>query len=333
MVYDYMHHGGYGQDQLDWLVSKALKFNEDGWSVLFMAHMPPTAIDGSNYIDPEKNRDASILNGILTAYANQSSYTGSYTYDSSRDEGEWANVSVNVDFSNESFHATPVAFLSGHCHKSREITSVLPFPIITITCAANSSYDSATEGERTNESSTETALDILSICKDDCKIRLTRLGIGSDREVSYAQVEPTPINQIPISTDANGNIYEGVGYKDGYRFNSSHAETAASGYFVTGFIPVENGSVLNFEGFQFATASVDGINNGYCRIETYDENKATINGAAGNAFVSYSECSPVIVNDRLKQLTVNSSRAMFTGVAYIRVSGYGTGANAAIYVS
>ena len=43
---------------------------------------------------------------------------------------------------------------------------------------------------------------------------------------SAAQPAPSYTNQIPISKDANGNIFNTTGYKEGYRLNSSGAESA-----------------------------------------------------------------------------------------------------------
>ena len=60
---------------------------------------------------------------------------------------------------------------------------------------------------------------------------------------------PAYVNQIPISTDANGNLYVGTngekGYKTGYRLSASGGgESARDGSEVTGFIPVTRSSVL-----------------------------------------------------------------------------------------
>ena len=329
MIYDYFHHGGYGQDQLDWLADEALHFDEDGWSVLFVAHMPPASIDSTDYTTAANNRDALIMNGILNAYANKTSYQGTYSYNSGRNEGTWANVSVNVDFSSESHYAKPTAFLAGHCHKSRIINDVLPFPIITITCATNSSYDSSTEGSRTNNTATETAFDVISICKDEEKIYLTRLGVGSDRETSYTPISPV-INQIPISTDANGNIYNGTGYKDGYRYNSSMGETAAAGYFTTGRIPVKNGDVVALDGFVFPQTTVSGgANTSYCRIVIYKSN-GVVNGATSDQVaINYGG---TVVDNQVTTITIDTSTAFYSNVEYIAFSGYGSGANAAVYV-
>lgn len=66
------------------------------------------------------------------------------------------------------------------------------------------------------------------------------------------QTGPSYTNQIPISTDASGNLFVGTngeaGYKTGYRLSmSSGNETAASGYEVTGFIPVKQNDVIRIK--------------------------------------------------------------------------------------
>lgn len=330
MVYDYMHHGGYGQDQLDWLADEALSFDEDGWSVLFMAHMPPASIDGTDYTSASNNRDATVLNGILSAYATGGSYTGLYSYSSGRNEGSWANVSVNVDFSSAAHKAYPVAFLAGHCHKSKIDTTTLPFPIITITCATNSSYDS-NEGTRTAGTATETAFDVISICKDTKTLYLTRLGVGSDRSTPYTTIVPV-VNQVPISTDENGDVYNSTGYKDGYRFNSSNAETAATGYFTTGLIPVTEGSVVSLDGFDFPQTNVSGgANANYCRLIVVKSDKTVVSSATSSVIAGYT--GSVVESNNLKTLVINSTaHSIYNNAAYIRLSGYGSGANAEVYV-
>ena len=59
------------------------------------------------------------------------------------------------------------------------------------------------------------------------------------------------INQIPISTDASGNVYNGVGYKVGARCNSSGEIVDLTGGsnppFCTGFIPCKQGDVIRLK--------------------------------------------------------------------------------------
>lgn len=80
--------------------------------------------------------------------------------------------------------------------------------------------------------------------------------VTGDIEITITAVESAQpyTNQIPISTDTDGSIYNGTGYMTGHRINSSgNVATAASGNitadcFVTGFIPVKGGDVIRFRG-------------------------------------------------------------------------------------
>ena len=53
-------------------------------------------------------------------------------------------------------------------------------------------------------------------------------------------------NQIPISTDTDGSIYNKTGYKEGYRIRSVGAEVAAAYLTCTGFIPCKSGDIIRF---------------------------------------------------------------------------------------
>lgn len=58
------------------------------------------------------------------------------------------------------------------------------------------------------------------------------------------EVLPAYTNQIPLSVDASGAIYNGVGYKSDVLLNSSGSEVSGSGTFVSGFIPVKKGDII-----------------------------------------------------------------------------------------
>ena len=51
-------------------------------------------------------------------------------------------------------------------------------------------------------------------------------------------------NQVPISIDANSNIFNTTGYKDGYRVRSVGVEVENAGTSCTGFIPFKKGETL-----------------------------------------------------------------------------------------
>lgn len=62
---------------------------------------------------------------------------------------------------------------------------------------------------------------------------------------------PAYTNQIPISTDSNGNIFNGAGYKTGYYLSSSGAEVSDGVHIVSGFIPVTKGDIIRIKDTQF----------------------------------------------------------------------------------
>ena len=80
-------------------------------------------------------------------------------------------------------------------------------------------------------------------------------------------------NQIPISTDAGGAVFNGVGYQQGYRLSSSGSPSPQASTYITGFIPVHSGDTVRFEGMNLKEGSAP-INEQ--RIAFYDANKAVI---------------------------------------------------------
>ena len=104
--------------------------------------------------------------------------------------------------------------------------------------------------------------------------------VTGDIVITAVAVEVEVINQIPISTDASGNLFVGTGgeagYKTGYRMSlSSGNETSASGYEVTGFIPVKVEDVVRIK-------NIDVTNETYTNIVFYNSDKTPIKGTASN---------------------------------------------------
>ena len=87
----------------------------------------------------------------------------------------------------------------------------------------------------------------------------------SDLSALYAQgvrmiavTENSYTNLVPLSIDTNGNVYNGTGYMDGYRLNSSGAVVAAEGCTHTGYIPYVADSVIRSKGSTAGSASAAG---------------------------------------------------------------------------
>lgn len=141
-------------------------------------------------------------------------------------------------------------------------------------------------------------------------------------------------NQVPLSIDTNGSIFNGVGYQEGYRMSSSGALKAQTNSVVTGFIPANRSAEIRMSGVSWIpTAS-----NGYCYIAFYDENfsqLATINqhvSSASNGVANIGNAKGLINSDKSKSniTTVDGittfNIAYGTGdFAYIRISAEGKG--------
>ena len=86
---------------------------------------------------------------------------------------------------------------------------------------------------------------------------------------------PSYTNQVPISTDSTGAIYNNIGYKDGYRISDNGVDEELGHKSVTGFIPIKKGDTIRIKGVYN-----NDVNS--CRICTYDNSK-TFKGARNGA--------------------------------------------------
>lgn len=106
---------------------------------------------------------------------------------------------------------------------------------------------------------------------------VARLG-WSDRKMGIDNSEPVEnyTNQIPISTDASGAIYNGKGYKE-KRYMNLGSEGNNDTTDLTGFIPIKPGDVLRLKNMPFA-ASVQ-----QCRLTFFDTNKTYLTQYMGDS--------------------------------------------------
>ncbi len=197
---------GYGQDQLSWLAEKALSFDEEGWAVVISAHTPPASAYESTI---KVYRDHAVLHGILNAFLNKTTYSGTYGT-----QGKWSYVSINCDFTNK-HTGEIIGIFCGHVHKDTIVKDELPYPIITITSDSNMS--SADPETRVYGTDNEHAIDFITVNRKTKLVNLTRLGIGSNRVYSYDAEAPTQYtitnNLTSCSTDnSNTSIGENEKY-------------------------------------------------------------------------------------------------------------------------
>lgn len=178
--------------------------------------------------------------------------------------------------------------------------------------AAYSADVTANDGyELTSVTVTMGGEDITPECVTDGKIRIGEVtGNVVISAVALAVTDYT--NQIPISTDASGTVYNGVGYKaDTYL--SSGLEGSRTGICTTGFIPCAYGDIIRFKNCQIQS----GQNNH--RFAFYDSTKTMIANMQFNTtnLAASSYFDEVYGDDgNMTQLTVNHNQ--LSGVAYMR---------------
>ena len=115
-------------------------------------------------------------------------------------------------------------------------------------------------------------VDITSSCYSDGQINIPSV-TGEIVINAKAIIALACTNQIPISTDVDGSIYNNTGYKKGVYLSSSNgSETSRSNSYTTGFIPCEGNakSTIRLKNVGFSTSS---SSTGYERVAIYDSNK------------------------------------------------------------
>lgn len=135
-------------------------------------------------------------------------------------------------------------------------------------------------------------------------------------------------NQIPVSIDTDGSIYNGKGYKDGYRLNSSGTETELTGTAVTGFIPVKGLDVIRFKNIAMTTADSSGN-----YIQCYDSTFTQVAGCKSNAIADWDFLFANQTFDENGNLTSFCLESSSYNYAYIRVSCAGLDENSVITVN
>lgn len=129
-------------------------------------------------------------------------------------------------------------------------------------------------------------------------------------------------NWVPLSINADGNIYNGgLGYKNGYRVRSGGAETTASTASITGFIKVNGGDVVRISGCDFATLSTDNAINvsdsNFTNIGQLVGNMTSGYGIFSNAYSDYGYSSVIEEKTGVWRWVAPPAES---GIAYIRVT-------------
>lgn len=125
-------------------------------------------------------------------------------------------------------------------------------------------------------------------------------------------VEDGYTNLVPKSTDANGNIYRGCGYLNGYRLTSNGGLAVSDNCCVSGFMPYTHGSTIRIVG-----SCGDVLTNGGQYVGVYD---------ASYNLVKMDYASSIVATwnpraDGLYEMTIDTSKMpAWSSAKYFRVS-------------
>lgn len=156
-------------------------------------------------------------------------------------------------------------------------------------------------------------------------------------------------NQVPISTDTDGSIFNGVGYQENVRLSSSGgiSSSAQNGSVTTGFIPwYGDTTYLRMKGVHWVDV-YDFVSSGHYYIIPYDANKNPMYG--GGQYISAAE----YVGGNLNHIvtvtrdangvetvkfsetygTSNSYLQSFRNAKYIRITAHGKGADMIVTIN
>ena len=128
-------------------------------------------------------------------------------------------------------------------------------------------------------------------------------------------------NKVPTSINADGSIYNTVGYKNGYRIRSGGAEGAVTGGTCTGFISVNGGDIVRISGCEFTkdhgvTTAINASDSNFTNLGQLVGN-STGYGIFASTYYAYSIQSVVEEKTGVWKWIVPPTES---GVAYIRVT-------------
>ncbi|MGN1122276.1 MAG: metallophosphoesterase family protein, partial [Eubacteriales bacterium] len=326
---DFLYADNIGGAQLQFLVNEALDFSAkadpSAWGVIAVSH---AVLNGSGTCTDAvsgESHDTNTANAALILSAYQNGGSGSVTNN---------GVTAEYDFSALESRAAVICCVHGNDHKYAD--EIVGNGILSICCPniCNGRERESADGNtytKTEGTAEGTSFCIITVDRVNQKIYADHYGAGIDREYAYTISAPVGYtNQIPISTDTDGSIYNGVGYKSGYRLGSSGTESSMDGMYVTGFIPCKTGDIIRLQNLTFQYGASNASNQ---RISIYDSAKNHI--AQANATSIKANCDAI--NDEngvYTQFTIKSFSGFdTTTAAYFRLNGTYIGDDSVITVN
>ena len=242
-----------------------------------------------------------VLNGNLP--------DGTYTVKYEMEDGSTVNIGDLV-LDTRAYYSITNSLTN--CTNSNSAKEIVEGESYSTTITADSGYELKTISVTMGGNAVSVSGGVINIASVTGNIVITAVA-----EISG----PAYTNQIPISTDASGNLFVGTngekGYKTGYRLSlSGGGESAQSGYEVTGFIPAKNNDVIRIK-------NIDITQENNTNIIFYNSGKTTsvTSGNRGlslyNLFVSNGTELNGVYTAKINQTLLNGLSD--TNIAFIRI--------------
>jgi hypothetical protein len=151
-------------------------------------------------------------------------------------------------------------------------------------------------------------------------------------------------NQVPISTDTDGSIFNKVGYKENVRLSSSGgiSSSAQNGSVTTGFIPFPYGdeTVIRMKGVEWLNTTQN--YGGHYYINLYDSNKKFLYYLSAESYPSHTHIVTVTRDENGVETVVwnknyGTSNALLNYVrqnaAFVRINARGKGADMIVTIN
>lgn len=244
-----------GTAQINWLNSVLAV--EDGWKVIVLSHMP---LDWWGTSATVYKTVAGFADKIL---CNIHGHTHNYVCGVVGDTAIPRVAIPNMDFYRANTYSDNAVFGEAVTYtKVADSEADTAFCVITLDLATNKLYADHYGGDAGYD-------------------RVVDLNTGDAEGGDSGEDGDTTAytNQIPLSVDVDGSLYNGgVGYKTDTRINSSGEEVAASGMCCTGFIPVSGTDVVRIKNVTLA-----GSETAYLILRNTRSNGTPVSGSISGA--------------------------------------------------
>ncbi|MBQ7801713.1 MAG: metallophosphoesterase [Oscillospiraceae bacterium] len=175
--YNTMRLFRFRQAQYDLLVEALSTVPGDDWAVVTASHAPLNDDYASAF--GGNAGDHVLMRGLLAAYKNKQSFTGSFA-------GTYGADAVSVSANFASARGQYIAHFAGHCHA--DTSGVYGgITVVTTRCDGHEENDetSTQYKERAAGTVTEQSFDIITVDRAARTIHATKIGAGDDRTIRY----------------------------------------------------------------------------------------------------------------------------------------------------